>query len=170
MSNDLYAVSVPVFLRGLATLTHVLEKTEAYATERKIEPSALLTARLFPDLCPLIHQMRIACDTAKRSTARLTGIEAPSFEDTEQGFADIKARIGKTVDFVAGVTADSFLGAAERGIEMKTAGTTVTLTGIHYLTRFALPNFYFHVTTAYDICRHNGVPLGKADFLGSLSS
>jgi hypothetical protein len=134
MSNDLYAVSVPVFLRGLATLTHVLEKAEAYAAECKIEPSALLTARLFPDMFPLIHQVRIACDTAKRSTA------------------------------------GSFNGAAERGIEMKTAGTTVTLTGIHYLTRFALPNFYFHVTTAYDICRHNGVPLGKADFLGSLSS
>ena len=119
---------------------------------------------------PLTRQVQIGCDTAKRSTARLADMEAPGFEDDETTFAQLATRIGKTAAFIEGVKADHFLGAGERIIEMKTGGTSVKLNGLDYLTRFALPNFYFHVATAYDICRHNGVALGKKDFLGSLDT
>jgi uncharacterized protein len=170
MSTDLYAFSVPVFLRGLATLDRVLGKAEAHVTERKIEPSALLTDRLFPDMLTLTRQVQIATDTAKRSIGRLAAIEPPSFEDTESSFSDLIGRVQRTASFIHGVPSTAFAGADERSIELKAAGSVVTLSGLDYLVRFALPNFYFHVTTTYDICRHNGVAIGKADFLGSLSA
>src|SRR6266849_3755900 len=161
MLNNLYTFCVPVFLRGHAVLSELLRKGEAHAAGYKITPSALLTARLFPDMFPLTGQVQAACDTAKRTTARLIGVEAPRFEDNEASFAELHARIRKTTAFVESHPADAFLAAAERTVEMKAGDGTVNLTASQYLTRFALPNFYFHITTAYDILRHNGVVLGK---------
>ena len=168
MPNDLYAFSVPVFLRGHAILSDVLRKGEAHAAERKIAPSTLLTARLFPDMFALTGQVQAACDTAKRATARLVGVESPRFEDNETTFDELYARIQRTSDFVAQHRPDAFRDADARKIELKLPAGAVSLTAEQYLVRFALPNFYFHVTTAYDILRHNGVPLAKRDYLGNL--
>src|SRR5499425_3368329 len=159
MLNDLYTFSVPVFLRGHAVLSELLRKGEAHAAGYKIKPSALLTARLFPDMFPLTGQVQGACDTAKRATARLVGVEPPRFEDNEASFEELYVRIRKTTEFVESYPADAFVAAAERTIEMKAGSGTVSLAASQYLTRFALPNFYFHITTAYDILRHNGVVL-----------
>src|SRR6266853_5344869 len=157
MLNDLYTFFVPVFLRGHAVLAELLRKAEAHAASYKITPSVLLTARLFPYMYPLTGQVQGACDTAKRATARLVGVEPPRYEDNEASFEELYARIRKTTEFVELHPADAFLAAAERTIEMKVGSETVSLTASQYLTRFALPNFYFHITTAYDILRHNGV-------------
>src|SRR5712671_4118143 len=170
MLNDLYTFSVPVFLRGHAVLSELLRKGEAHAAGYKITPSALLTARLFPDMYPLTGQVQAACDTAKRTTARLVGVEPPRFEDNEASFEELHARIRKTTAFVESHPADAFLAAAERKIELKLGPETLNLTASQYLTRFALPNFYFHIATAYDILRHNGVVLGKRDYLGNMSA
>jgi uncharacterized protein len=168
MSNDLHALSTPAFLHGLSILTSLLRKAEQHATDRKIASSALLTARLFPDMFPLIGQVQSACDTAKRGVARLIAVEPPRYDDDETTFEQLYARIQKTLEFIAKHHAEAFLGAGERKVEMKMSGGVIALTGLEYLTRFALPNFYFHLTTAYNILRHNGVVLGKSDFLGSL--
>lgn len=169
MPNDLYAFSVPVFLRGHAILSEVLRKGEAHAAERKIAPSALLTARLFPDMFPLTGQVQGACDTAKRATARLVGVEPPRFEDNEATFGELYGRIQRTSEFVEQYRPDAFRDANTRKIELKMSTGVVSLAADEYLVRFALPNFYFHVTTAYNILRHNGVTLGKRDYLGNLS-
>jgi uncharacterized protein len=169
MPNDLYTFSVPVFLRGHAVLSELLRKGEAHACSYKITPSALLTARLFPDMFPLTGQVQAACDTAKRATGRLVGVEPPRFEDNEATFEELYARIQRTSEFVGRFQADAFRGADTREIELKMSTGIVSLTAEKYLTGFALPNFYFHVTTAYDILRHNGVTLGKRDYLGKLS-
>jgi len=168
MSNDIFDYSVPVFLRGHGILAELLKKAESHAAERKIAPAVLLTARLFPDMYSLTGQVQAACDTAKRATARLVGVEAPRFEDNEVSFDELHARIRKTTEFVESHPADAFL--ADRTIEMKMGSGTVSLTASQYLTRFALPNFYFHITTAYDILRHNGVALGKRDYIGNMAS
>jgi uncharacterized protein len=170
MSNDLYALSMSVFPRGLSTLTTLLEKAEEHAKDHGIAPAALLMARLFPDMFSFAGQVRSACDTAKRGMARLAAVEPPVFDDDEDSFEQLHARIRKTADFLASLSADAFLDADTRQVEMKMSGGVIALTGLDYLTRFALPNFWFHVTTAYDILRHNGVVLGKKDFLGNLSS
>ena len=170
MPNDIFDFSVAVFLRGHAILAELLRKAEAHAAEHKIVPTALLGARLFPDMFPLTGQVQAACDTAKRTTARLVGVEPPRFEDSEASFEELHARIRNTTAFVASHPADAFLAAAERTIAMKLGPETANLTASQYLTRFALPNFYFHITTAYDILRHNGVVLGKRDYLGSMSA
>ena len=169
MPNDLYAFSVPVFLRGHAILSDVLHKGEAHAAERQIAPLTLLTARLFPDMFALTGQVQAACDTAKRATARLVGIEPPRFEDNETSFDELYARIQRTSEFVERYRPDAFRDVDTRKIELKMPTGVVSLTAEQYLVRFALPNFYFHVATAYDILRHNGVPLGKRDYLGNLS-
>jgi uncharacterized protein len=170
MPNDIFDFSVAVFLRGHGILAELLRRAEAHAAERKIAPTALLVARLFPDMYPLTGQVQAACDTAKRTTARLVGVEPPRFENSETSFDELHARIRKTTAFVESHPADAFLAAAERTIEMKLGPETANLTASQYLTRFALPNFYFHITTAYDILRHNGVVLGKRDYLGSMSA
>ncbi len=169
MPNDIFDFSVVVFLRGHGILAELLRKAEAHAAERKIAPTDLLAARLFPDMYPLTGQIQAACDTAKRTTARLVGVEPPRFEDNEASFEELHARIRKTTAFVESHPVDAFFAAAERTIEMKVGSGTVNLTASQYLTRFALPNFYFHITTAYDILRHNGVVLGKRDYLGNMS-
>src|SRR6266481_3865712 len=142
MLNNLYTFSVPVFLRGHAVLSELLRKGEAHAAGYKITPSALLTARLFPDMFPLTGQVQAACDTAKRATARLVGVESPRYEDNEASFEGLHASIQKTSAYVESHPVDAFRGASERTIEMKVGDGTVNLTARQYLQRFALPNFY----------------------------
>jgi hypothetical protein len=170
MPIDIHAVTVPALLRGIRALEDVLRKAEVHAAERSITPAALLSARLFPDMFPLSGQVRSACDTAKRAVARLTAEEPPLFDNNGLTFEDLQARIQDATAYIAAHDSAACAGAAERIIEMKMGSDAISLTGLEYLTRFSLPNFYFHLTTAYDILRHNGVTLGKRDFLGDLSS
>jgi hypothetical protein len=167
-SNLMYAMSVPVFVRMLGNLSAIFDKAAAHAEAKKIEPSVLVNARLFPDMFPLTLQVRIAADYAKGAAARLTGNEPPKFEDNETSFADLKARIARTLEYVQSHDPERFRGSDERDIELKVRGEVRRFKGAHYLAHIVLPNFYFHVTTAYDILRHNGVELGKADFTGPL--
>jgi len=167
LAISMYQVSVPVFTHAFGALGKVLAKGEANTTERKIDPAVILSGRLAPDMLPLTKQVQIASDTAKFAAARLTGQQAPSFEDNEQTFAELQARIGRTTDYLATFGAADLEGSEDRTIVRKVRGQDVNFTGIEYLQRFALPNFFFHVTTAYDILRHNGVPLSKTDYLGA---
>jgi hypothetical protein len=167
MSIEIHAVAVPALLRGLSALAEILNKSESHARDHAITPAALLTAHLFPDMFPLTGQVRSACDTAKRALARLTGAEPPRFENDGTTFEHLHERIRDASAYIAAHDADSLQGSAQRIIEMKMGAAAITLTGLEYLTRFSLPNFYFHVTTAYDILRHNGVQLIKKNFLGS---
>lgn len=168
MSLSMYQASVPVFQRTLNSLAVLLEKGAAFAEARKIDPSVLLNSRLAPDMFPLLRQVQIASDTAKGAGARLADIAIPSFPDEEVTFAELQARITKTLDFLNGLHATQIDGSEERTIILKTHSGEVTFTGQSYLLFFALPNFYFHVTAAYAILRHNGVEIGKLDYLGGL--
>lgn len=165
----LHAASVPVFRHMLSSLKAVLAKAEAHATARTIEPAALLQARLYPDMFPLLRQVLIACDFAKGASARLAGAEVPSFPDTEQSFADLQARIDTTLAFIDSLPAADFDGAETREIVLR-PGTPkeMRFAGEPYLLHYALPQFFFHVTTAYALLRHNGVEVGKRDFMGQL--
>ncbi len=169
MANDIFEYSVPAFLRGHKVLGDILRAGEKHADERKIAPSVLLGARLFPDMFPLTGQVRAACDTAIRTTARLVGKEPPQSEDADTTFAALYGRIRKASEFVEGHRADAFAGAENRTVAFKMGPAEISWSTREYLTRFSLPNFYFHVTTAYDILRHNGVVLGKRNYLGDLS-
>jgi hypothetical protein len=162
----MYKASAPVFLRMFANLETMLDKAEAHAKERGYKPEVLLQSRLQPDMLPLLNQFQIASDTAKGAMARLSGQQAPSMADTETSIADIRMRIAKTVDYIKSVPATAVDGSEERDIVLKTPTGEIPFKGLAYLTGFALPNFLFHVTIAYAILRHNGVPLGKLDFLG----
>jgi len=166
MANLMYALSVPVFVRMLRNLEGVLDKGAEHAAARKIDPTVLVGARLFPDMFPLAAQVRIASDFAKGAVARLSGNEPPKFEDGEATFDDLKARIAKTIAYVESFRPDQFEGAEARTVTMKMRGEDKTFDGVTYLANIVLPNFYFNVTTAYDILRHNGVELGKRDFIG----
>ena len=166
MSNDLYQASVPQFLRMLNNLKAILEKAAAHAEAKKIEESALLDARLYPDMFPLTMQVRIASDFTRGTCARLAGEEPPKVEDNEKSFAELVARVDAASAYLKGFSASKFAGAEERKIVRKIRGADRTFSGIDYLYQFALPNFYFHTTTAYAILRHNGVEIGKGDFLG----
>ena len=166
-STSVYSASVPVFRHMLGALADVLEKAEAHAQERKIEPDALLQARLFPDMFPLVKQVQIATDFAKGATARLAGAEVPRYDDTERTFAELQQRISKTLGYIESVRPDAFEGAEARAVTHGAGERARHFDrGDAYLSGFVLPNFYFHLTTAYAILRHNGVPLGKRDFLG----
>ena len=167
MKISMYQASVPVFSERLRGLALVLTKGEANAIERKIDPQVFLTARLAPDMLPLTRQVQIATDNAKRGVARLVGRDAPVYEDTEASFAELQARIAKTMDYLKGIAPDDVDGSEDREIAFKAGPRELKYTGMQYLLHFAMPNFYFHVTTAYDILRHNGVPLGKPNFLGA---
>ena len=167
MKLSMYQASAPRFAAMLRNLAAILDKAEAHAAARKIDPAALTAFRLYPDMFPLTRQVQIACDTAKGAVARLAGMEVPKHEDTEQTFAELKARIAKTLDFVESVLADRIEGSEEREIVVRLRGQDMKFSGLQYLLGVAQPNFYFHVTTAYDILRHNGVELGKRDFLGN---
>ena len=167
MSHDLYQVSVPQFLRMLGNLKGILEKAASHAAAKKIDESALLDARLFPDMFPLAMQVRIASDFTRGTCARLSGEEPPKVEDNERSFGELIARVDAASAYVRGFSASKFAGAEERKITRKIRGADRIFSGADYLYQFALPNFYFHLTTAYAILRHNGVELGKADFLGT---
>lgn len=168
MTLSMYQASVPVFGRGLESLSAILNKAAAHAEAKKIDPAIFITARLAPDMFALARQVQIASDAAKGCVARLAGAEVPSFPDTEATFPDLVARVAKTLAFVKGFTAAQIDGSEDRSVTLKMRGEDRKFSGQAYLFNLALPNFYFHVTTAYDILRHNGVELGKADYLGKL--
>jgi hypothetical protein len=162
-----YDSAAPAFLQTLGALSDILRKAEAHAAARKIAPETLLTARLYPDMLPLTRQIQIACDFAVKTCARLSGSEVPSTPDTEKTFDDLQQRLAKAADYVKGAAPAKFDGADSRDVTFPAGpDKTMTLKGQQYLSQFALPNFYFHATTAYDILRHNGVELGKRDFMG----
>jgi uncharacterized protein len=158
--------SAPRFAHMLRSLAALLDKAQAHCEAKKIDPLALTQFRLYPDMFPLARQVQIACDTAKGAVARLAGLEVPKHEDTEQTFAELKSRIAKTVDFIESVSAAKLDGTEDKEIVLKMRAGDLKFTGLQYLLGFAYPNFYFHVTTAYNILRHNGVEIGKRDFLG----
>jgi len=167
MPITMYTASVPRLANTLKNLSEILTKAEAYATARKIDPAVLLSARLYPDMFALTRQVQVACDNAKGAAARLAGMEVPKHEDTEQSFAELQQRIDKVIAFIESVPANRIDGSEERKIVLTLRGHDVTFNGLQYLTGYVLPNFYFHAVTAYDILRHNGVELGKRDFLGN---
>ena len=168
MTISLYDASVPVIKQMLNGLSDVLAKAQAHADARKIDPAALLQARLFPDMFPLVRQVQIACDFAKSIPSRLAGVEVPAYDDTEQSFDELRARIARTLAFIDGIAADRFEGSEGREIVLR-PGTPKerTIAGKAYLFSYGLPQFFFHVTTAYALLRHNGVEIGKKDFMGA---
>ncbi|KAF1045576.1 MAG: hypothetical protein GAK35_01318 [Herbaspirillum frisingense] len=166
MSITLHQVSVPVLIRGLQTLSSLLDKAEQHADEHKLEHDQLIAARLFEDMYPLSAQIQRASDTAKATASRLSGLAAPNFPDDETSFDELQARINKTIVFLEGIPADAIDGREDSKVKMMLRGEEQTMTGRDNLTQFGLPNFMFHVVTAYGILRHNGVKLGKLDYLG----
>jgi hypothetical protein len=163
----MYRVTVPVLQRALRNLAHVLEKAQASAEARKIDEAVLLGCRLAPDMLPLTRQVQIAADIAKAGAARLAGREPPGFDDTETSFAELQARIARTLAFIAEIPAADYDGADQRRVSIKMRGNPMEFAGQQYWEFFVIPNVFFHATTAYAILRHNGVELGKADFLGT---
>ena len=166
MSLTMYQMSVPVFTRGLRALAAYLEKGRADAESRKITPAVLVQSRLAPDMHPLSRQVQISSDMVKNGAARLAGQEPPSFPDTETTFEELQARVAATIAFLEGLDQARFTDSETRQITLKFPGQEMTFSGADYLAFFVLPNLYFHLTTAYAILRHNGVPLGKRDFMG----
>jgi len=166
MPITMYQASIPAFQKMLTNLTGILVKAEAYAEARKIDPAVLLSTRIFPDMFPLVKQVQIAADFAKGAGARLAGLEVPSFPDTEATFAELRERLAKTQAFLSTLTPEQIDGSEERPITIKGHGMEFHFKGLDYLTSFALPNFYFHLTTAYAILRGSGLDLGKGDFMG----
>jgi uncharacterized protein len=167
MSISMYSASVPVFQRMLGNLSHFLDKAQAYAESKKFDTAVLVNSRLAPDMLNFATQIRIACDASKLAISRIAGIEAPKFEDKETTFDELKARIQKTLDYLATVKPEQLNGTEAKDITFPVGreGQTRTLSGEDYLKHWATPNMYFHVTTAYALLRHNGVDLGKTDFL-----
>ncbi|MGH8728502.1 MAG: DUF1993 domain-containing protein [Burkholderiales bacterium] len=167
MTISMYQASVPTLIRMLNNLSAILEKAAAHAEAKKIDPAVLTSSRLYPDMLPLARQIHIATDQAKGCGARLAGIEPPKFEDKEVTFPELIARIQKTISFLRELKPEQIDGSEKKTITLQVRGSTLTFEGMTYLLNFALPNFYFHVTTAYDILRHCGVELGKRDYLGA---
>lgn len=167
MTISMYQASAPRFANTLQNLSSILDKAQAHCEARKIDPALLAAWRLTPDMFPLSRQVQIACDSAKGAVARLAGVEIPKHEDTERDFIELKARIAKTADFIRGFKPAQLDGTEDRDIVLRLQGRDVTFKGMQYLLGFALPNFYFHVTTAYAILRQNGVEVGKRDFIGT---
>jgi hypothetical protein len=168
MAISMYQASVPVFVRMLTNLRAILNKAAAYAQARKIDETALLDARLFPDMFPLTRQVRLACDFARGTAARLAGKEPPAFEETEKTLAELIARIDRSLDYIRTVARGEIEGSEAREIVRPVRGEPKKFTGLNYLLQYALPNFFFHTTTAYAILRHNGLEIGKADYVGQL--
>ena len=169
MPLSMYQASTPAFTRALTNLSAILGKAQAHCEARKIDPLVLASARLFPDMFALSRQVQIACYAAKGAVARLAGVEIPKHEDTEKTFAELQARIAKTIDYIKSVPASAFEGAEDRDIKIPLRDRTLEMKGLDYLRGFVLPNFYFHISMVYALMRHNGVELGKKDFLGGLS-
>ena len=168
MTVSMYQISAPVFIHTLGNLKKILKKAERHAAARKIDPAVFLNARLAPDMHPLTRQIQIASDTVKGCAARLSGRAVPSFKDNEKSFADLYRRIDRTIAFVRKVKAQEIDGTETKQIELKFPQGSIKFKGKAYLLNFVLPNLYFHVTTAYAILRHNGVNVGKRDFIGKV--
>jgi len=168
MSNFVYVTTVPPIVRSLSNLRNILEKAAAHAEAKKFNPSVLINARLYPDMYPLSRQVQIATDVAKGAVSRLAGLEPPKYEDNEATFPELIARLDKTIALLESFGPEQFEGAEDKTITLPMHDKTATFTGLNYLLDFVLPNVYFHVTTAYDILRHNGVEIGKNDFLGNI--
>jgi hypothetical protein len=162
----MYQASIPVFIRVLNNLTAILAKASASADERKIEPAALLTARLYPDMFPLSRQVQLATDSVTGGAARLAGVEVPAYANEETSIPDLLARIRKTVAYLETLKPAQIDGTEDKTVSWQTRSSTKNMQGMAFLTNHVLPNLYFHVTTAYNILRHNGVELGKMDYLG----
>lgn len=169
MPVSMYRATIPVFVRALNVLVTLLEKADAHAKEKGVVTTDLVGARLIDDMLPLSGQIQRASDTSKLSAERLSGVASPKFDDTETTFDELRARVEKTLAYLKSIDAASFDGSESRAVTLKQRAGEVTFTGCDYLFQFALPNFYFHVVTAYDILRENGVPIGKLDFLGPLT-
>ncbi len=164
----MYQASVPVIIRSLTNLIAILEKAATHAEAKKIDQSVLLNSRLFPDMFPLVRQVQIATDVPRRGIARLAGLEAPSIEDNETSFIELIARLKTVITYLESFTPEQIDGTEAKEISLKVGPQTMTFAGLPYLNGFILPNLYFHVTTAYNILRHNGVEIGKGDFLGKI--
>lgn len=168
MAISMYQASIPVFVRGLENLSHILDKGAAHAEARKIDPAIFIGSRLYPDMFALARQVQIASDTAKAAASRLAGIENPSFADTENSFPELQQRIDKTVAFLKSVAPALIDGSEQKTVVLPTRSRgDIHFVGENYLFQQALPNFFFHITTAYGILRHNGVELGKWDYYGT---
>ncbi len=169
MSLSLYQSSVPAFERSMTAFLGILEKAEAHAKTRAFDPTNYLGTRLAPDMFPFVRQVQTFCDNAKNATSRLAGVAAPVFEDKEATFAELSERIGKTLDYLKALDAKAIDGALERDIVFPAGpNAKFRMQGGNYLLHWVLPNFYFHLTTAYDILRSAGVEIGKRDFLGAV--
>jgi hypothetical protein len=167
MSLSMYRLTVPVFQRGLGTLKTYLDKAEIYAREKGIDSATLVSARLAPDMLPLSGQYQRVTDTAKLAVARLTGIDAPKFEDDETTISQLRERLAKTEAFLASIAPDAIDGSNDREVTISPGGKKTVMRGDEYIATFALPNFYFHIATAHAILRNQGLPVGKMDYLGS---
>ncbi|MGH8150417.1 MAG: DUF1993 domain-containing protein [Steroidobacteraceae bacterium] len=166
MKVSMYTMSVEAFVPTLRALTKILDKAAQHATAKKVDPAVLVQARLAPDMYPLVKQVQIACDFAKNSAGRLAGQEPPRIEDKETSFEELKARIARTLEYVGSLPSSAFEGSEDRDVKIPLPNnTSLDFKGLAFLKDWALPNFYFHVVTAYDILRHNGVEIGKRDFL-----
>jgi hypothetical protein len=166
MTISMYQASAPRFVNILKNLSALLDKAQAHCEAKKIDPLVLTSCRLFPDMLPFTRQITIACDTAKGAVARLASVEIPKHEDVEKTFEELKARIAKTVQFIESIKPVQIDGSEDKDIVLKLRAREVPYKGMQYLLGFALPNFYFHVVTAYAILRHNGVEIGKSDYIG----
>jgi hypothetical protein len=169
MPLSMYDASVPAFVNMLTSISKILDKAAAHAEAKKIDPSVLINDRLAPDMFPLSRQIQIATDGVKGGAARLAGVDVPSYPDTETTFAELKARIDKTVAFLQSIDKAKFDGAEDRSVTMKVGPNDMTFPAKVYLFEFVIPNFYFHATTTYAILRHNGIEMGKQDFLAGLA-
>lgn len=167
MTISMYQASVPIFIQSLNALSNILDKAAAQAVAKKFDSAALLSARLYPDMFPFTKQVQLACDFAKNTAARLAGAEPVKFEDTETSFEQLMARVARTVDLLKTFAPEQIDGSEERDITITVGGQPRTFKGLAYLQHFALPNFFFHDTTAYAILRHNGIEIGKRDFVGA---
>lgn len=168
MTISMYNASIPVMIKMLGNLETILDKAIAHAAARKIDDAAFVEARLFPDMFTFARQIRIATDMSKGAGARLAGIDIPKFEDNEKTLPELKARVRKAIDFLKTLTSTQIDGSEERAITITAGGKTLNFKGLDYLQSWALPNFYFHVATAYNLLRHGGVEIGKMDYLGKV--
>ncbi|MDA8978063.1 DUF1993 domain-containing protein [Pseudomonadales bacterium] len=169
MSLSMHQCSIPVFIHSLNNLTALLKKGEAHFAKEGVDASELINARLHPDMHPLSRQVQIACDVAKGAGARISGIEAPKYDDTESTFTELYTRIDNTLNFLSALPAEAINGTESKDITMQAGPYELEFTGSSYLIKWALPNLYFHISTAYNILRHNGVNIGKIDFLGPIN-
>jgi hypothetical protein len=167
MTISMHSAFVPGTVHTLQSLSAILGKAQAHCEARKVDPNALLQSRIYPDMFPLSRQVQIACDIAKGGVARLAGIDVPKFEDTETTFAELQARIARTIDFMLSVKPEQIDGSEGRDVTIQTPRGPIEFKGQAYLSGFVVPNVYFHATTAYNLLRHGGVELGKRDFLGA---